>query len=467
MDRILPWIAIGAGVLALAIAFSKAAGTGERRASTAVLACAIAAALVYAVASLFGSSLLGLVDVAHGVAIGLAAVLVGGVLDARTGRSALVALGLATAIAGVVLMLPQDMRQSIWLGIAVGGALGAACGSLASETLGTDRITAFVLAALAGASTLGAFREGVDRAAALPAVIGVLGVIALMAIQFGSISKWMKWGIAAVVLIGGAKLIAIKYLFLGASFNVALGAVVCAAIVAWILENEDRQAAGPFAICVMIWLAWSTIAFGLMQGVGLGISALFATVFLLAAGSYRGLLSMSILVALGFYRVFLETYPTESRQIDVGQQYAVMGIVAGAVLPVAVATWLAGAGRQFTGLMRPGMALLAAAITVAVLVAADFILGSRGTVGILIGLSIAPFVAGLSPGDRLGVLAAIGGLGATVVVAFKFVAPHLLMERDAKIQILGWSIGAAIILVAIAHWLSKKPAGVPIHESAA
>jgi hypothetical protein len=173
---------------------------------------------------------------------------------------------------------------------------------------------------------------------------------------------------------------------------------------------------------------------------------------------------MSPLVALLFYRMFLEMYPTETRQIDVGQQYAVMGIVAGVVLPIAVGSWIGRSAEKFKGLAKPAIAVLAGVIAIALLIAADFVLGAKGTVGVLIGLSLAPFVAGIAGGDRLGVLAAIGGLAAAVVATFRFAAPHLLMERAEKIQILGWSIGVAIVLIAIAHFATKRNSG-EMHES--
>jgi hypothetical protein len=165
---------------------------------------------------------------------------------------------------------------------------------------------------------------------------------------------------------------------------------------------------------------------------------------------------MSPVVALLFYRIFLEMYPTETRQIDVGQQYAVMGIVAGVVLPVALASWLSRASMRFDGMAKTSLAVLAGITVVAMLVAADFVLGTKGTVGILIGLSLAPFVAALSGGERLGVLAAVGALAAAVVVTFRFVSPHLLLERAEKMQFLGLSIAIAIVLIAIAHWLTKE-----------
>ncbi|MDQ2985533.1 MAG: hypothetical protein M3R13_02270 [Armatimonadota bacterium] len=467
MDRFLPWVAIGAGVLALALARSTSqdgrgkAGTG----TSTLLACLVGLVVVYAAAFGFRSQLIGLIDVAHGIAIGAAAVLAATWFTGGAAKAGLAAIGIATAIAGVILLLPPELRQSLWLGAAMGSGLAAACTCLADPKGSLDRLAAFTIAAFSGASALGGFRDGVERAAAMPAVIGIVAVIALSAIQYGSLSKWLKWAAVAVVLVGGAKLIAIRYLFLGASFDVALGSIATAAMVAWILDTNADDTPGPFVICTIIWLAWSTIAFGLLQGLGLAVSAVFAAAFLLAVGSYRGLLSMGVLVALLFYRIFLEAYPTESRHIDVGQHYSVMGIIAGAALPIAVASWVARAGSRFEGFMRPGMALLAGAIFVAVLIAAHFILGARGTIGLLVGLSIAPFVAGLAKGGRLGILAAIGGMAAAIVVSFKFAAPHLLMERETKIQMLGWSIAVAVILTATAHWLTRDAAGAATNEN--
>ncbi|MEO7454450.1 MAG: hypothetical protein ABIV13_06775 [Fimbriimonadales bacterium] len=462
MDRFLPWIAVAAGLIAVFASSSKSAPGGSRTA-TPLWMSLIAVAIVYALGFGMKATLPGLVEVGHGVGIGVLATFAAYFLEPRTGRSPLAAMGMATLAGGVALLLPEEMRMSVWLGMAIGGGIASAC-SAGGGSLGSDRLAAFLIAAVSGASALGSYRDGVDRAEMMPTLIGIIAVIALAAVNFGSLSKWVKWLIVAVILVGAAKLIAMRFLFLGASFNVALGAVITAAVVAWLLENEDGKSHGPFAIATLIWLAWSTVAFGLLQGLGLGISTVFAATFLLAAGSYRGLLSMASLVALLFYRTFLEMYPTETRQIDVGQQYAVMGIVAGVVLPIAVGSWLGRAADRFSGFAKPAIAILAGVIAVSMLIAADFVLGAEGTVGVLIGLALAPFVAGLGGGDRLGVLAAIGALAATVVATFKFAAPHLLMERADKIQILGWSIGISVVLIALAHFLTKRNSG-EIHES--
>ena len=463
MDRFLPWIAVAAGVLSLVVASSKNSPGGSRPASPLFI-CVIALGLAYALAFGLRSSLTGLVEVSHGIALGAALVLLAYFAEPKTGRSGVLAVGLATLVTGVTQLAPPEMRQSVLLGSVIGAGLAAACTAVSAKTAGNERLAAFAVATFAGGAVLGSYREGVDRAALVISVVGVISVLALAAASVGSLPKWAKWLLVAAILIGAAKLVAVRYLFLGASFNVALGAVASAAVVAWIMENEDGRSHGSFALCTLIWLAWSTVAFGLLQGLGVALSAVYAATFLIAVGSYRGLLSMSSLVALIFYRVFLEMYPAETRQTDVGQQYAVMGIVAGVVLPVAAASWLSRAGSRFEGIAKPSLALLAGLIAVALLVAADFILGSKGTVGVLIGLALAPFVAGLAGGERLGVLAAIGGLSATVVVTFRFVSPHLLMERADKLQILGWSIAAAIVLIAITHWLSKEKT---LNESAA
>lgn len=468
MDRLLPWIAIAGGILALVVAFVKAQPVEKGgNADRALLPSWIAVGAMYGLAYGLQSTFVGLPHVAHGFLFGVIAVRMAMATDSSAGRSSLAALGLATAIAGAVLLMPQEMRQPMWFGAAVGAGLAAACASLGETAKGTSRLTAFAIATLAAASVLGSYRDGVDRAAAVPAAIGVIAIIVMAGLKFGSLSKWIRWIVVAVILVAGAKLLSVKFLFYGASFNVALGAVASAAIVAWILDGDDETSPGPFVICMVIWLAWSTIAFGLLQGLGLAISAVFALSFLFAVDSYRGLLSMAVLVPLAFYRVFLEAYPAESRHIHVGQQYSMMGIILGAALPTALASWVSRAGARCTGKMRPFMALIGGAVVLALLIAADFIIGSRGVIGVIIGLAIAPLVAGLIRGERLGTLAAIGTLAAAVVVSFKFVAPHILMERETKIQLLGWSIGAAVILIAIATWLMRGPAGASVNENTA
>lgn len=468
MDRFLPWISIVSGIVALVVANSKGAAVEKAvGADRSLLPSWIAVGAMYGFAYGFESSVVGMPNVAHGLLFGVTAIRLAMAIDARVGRSPLAALGLATALAGGVLLMPQDLRQLVWLGAAMGAGLAAACASLGESARGTSRLTAFAIATFAAASVLGSYRDGVDRAAAVPAAIGIVAIIVMAGLKFGSLSKWIRWAVVAAVLLAGAKLLSVKFLFYGASFNVALGAVASAAIVAWILDGDDESSPGPFVICTVVWLAWSTIAFGLLQGLGLAISAVFALSFLLGVESYRGLLSMAVLVPLAFYRIFLEAYPAESRHIDVGQHYSVLGIILGAMLPTALAAWVSKAGARSSGLMRPFMALIAGTVVVALLIAADFIIGSRGVIGIIVGLAIAPVVAGLIRGERLGTLAAIGSLAAAVVVSFRFVAPHILVERETKIQLLGWSIGAAVIFIAIASWLMRDSAGASVNENTA
>jgi hypothetical protein len=319
----------------------------------------------------------------------------------------------------------------------------------------------------AGASVLGSYRDGLERAGSLAAIIGVFGLLVIFAMRLAPLPKYVRWLAAGLLLVGAAALIAQRYLFLGASFNVALGAVASAAVVAYILETHSREATAPVAVCAFIWLGWGTIAFGLLQGLGVAISALFAGAFLVCIGARRGLASATVLVALLFYRVFLEAFPTDSRAIEVSQHYAVMGIVAGCLFPTLVAAWT----RRICQRFDPGMRLLAAFITgsilVAVIVASDFILGSRGTVGMLIGLCVAPAISGMAETERIGPAAAVGSLGAAIVLIFGSVAPNLLIEREQKIQILGWTITAAIVLIAVAAWLVREPGDKSYNENAA
>lgn len=452
MDRVLPWLAVGAGVLSLVLTW-KGKRDGKSPSNVAG-ACLVVLFLLYGAAFGLRSELNGLLEMSHGIALGMAAVLLAGWVDGDRSESPVLAFGLAVLVAGVSLLLPIEMRALVWLGSAVGA--GIASGVAMVSGAPAARKASFLVGVIAVASLIGSYRDGVDRAATVPVAIGVLATIALGVVRFGDYSKWLKLLVVAVVLIGGAKLLAMRYLFLGASFNVALGAIASAAVVAWILESDKRDAPGTFVVAAMIWLGWSTVAFGLLQGLGLGLTVLYGGAFLAAAGSHRGLLSLGVPVALLYYRVLLEMFPTEVRQVEMGQHYAVMGILAGAAIPIALSSWIAQAGARLTAVGRPVLAVVVGAIVVGVVVAADFVLGAKGTVGMLVGLAVTPFVAGLVPGERLGILAVSASLSALVVASFRFVSQHLLMDRDSKAQLIGWGIAIALALAVTAHYLTKE-----------
>jgi hypothetical protein len=497
VDNILPWAAIGAALLALmATARPWSASARAERVSLGptqfwqdlielrplVLGSAALAAVAALAGALWGEKLPGMREVGYGVVIGaLHATLaeVCGLALADRAKTLLAPLGLAVGFVGAASLASADILAQVLLGLVLGSSLTAALLSMGSKrTPGWGRLSAFYGTALSLACLLGLHREGVARASEAPVAIGVFAVIAVgvayavtefVQKQRGKDGLSPFWGglVGLLVLSAGAKLMADRYLFLGQAAWVCIGALVAAWFVCWVIPDEREHDAGSFAIAGLIWLAWTTVAFGLMQGYGIALSGLCAASFIYLMDARRAMVSLGIVMAISFYRLFLQEYPKEARAIDIGQQYAVMGLFVGAALPIALGSWGAKIRDGFKGFSGFGIAVLAGLVGIGIVLGLSFVIGSRGAVGFLIGLGVSAFALGLGGAFRFGIVSLSSGLAAALVIGFGHIVPYITLEREAKIRLLGWALGIAVLILLLAELLLRRPNKVVASEEMA
>ena len=205
----------------------------------------------------------------------------------------------------------------------------------------------------------------------------------------------------------------------------------------------------------------------MLQGFGIGLAALAAASFLFLLGSQKGLVSLGIVVAIAFYRVFLEQYPTEARAIDIGQHYSVIGLVVGAALPIAVGSWGSRIRQKYAGTQSFLFSLLAGIIALSIVLGLNFVIGSRGAVGFLLGLGFASFALGLGGVYRMSITGLSSAFAAAMIAGFGYIAPHIGIERETKIRVIGWALAIPNIVLILAEILFRKPKGVTTSEDLA
>ena len=476
MDTLVPWMAIGVAVLSLLLdswLWSGRSKTADDAGPTRFwkevqsLSAGFSTALVVVVIGLLAGWYYGAVPLAGGAALGAFAAAVANIAERPLGeafRPLVVPAGLATGAIGATLLAAPADRLPLQLGTIIGGAVTA--GILRASSPSPVRwpyLTTVFIAAVGSAAAIGQFRGNVDRAAATPIVLAVAATLII-----GVAAAWRGFSdkqrgkaagahstavIGGLLLIGAGKLISSRYLFLNDAFLVIAGSVVTAAFVAFVVSDARGRDAGMFALGSLLWLAWATIAFGLMHGFGIGLFAVSSAAYLLLMDARAALSSLGIVVAMSFYRLFLEMFPAESRSIDVGQQYSVMGLLFGAALPIALVNWGAGIANRLRGKAAPAVVCVGGLIALCLIVALPFVLGSRGTIGFVMGLGFASLCLGIGGPGRISVFNLASGIGAATLAAFGYVAPHLFVERDTKIRFLGWSLGIAVLLLLIAEYL--------------
>lgn len=268
---------------------------------------------------------------------------------------------------------------------------------------------------------------------------------------------------ATLLVLGGGWILGHRYLYIGAAATLIMLGAASGWVLHWVVSQERTEEEGElrFALASVVVVALATLAFAALRGYGMALSTLSAATVLVLAGNTRALLCLGPAWALVGYRLFRETHTDVSRAFDIGQHYAIVGILLAILMCMAVAAWRPkGAERSRT---RAAAVALSAVALMAAIVAGAVFLGSKGAVGSLVGLGLAVFVAGMRGSRSPAVLILALQAWATLVLAYGWTRPWLDLTRDDKLVLLGWfaAIGAvvAVTIVALGRTaLDEEPA---------
>jgi hypothetical protein len=376
-------------------------------------------------------------------------------------------------------------RQGSWAGPAAIGVLGSALWTL----FGTDVREPYQIGAIAGAGLIGWMLAGSgsswpsrsasvmglclfadilgrrasgghsDHAGSMFGLLLAIGVVLATGIpkRPENADRNRAIGILAAlaVMVLGAWLLATRHFFLGNLWVLFAGGAVVGLISAWVVPEKESGSSG-FTIGMILWLAAATLAFGERQGFGMAVAAVGGIATLVCLRRPRAMLTMAPLAMLIAYRTFRELHTEASRALDIGQHYALIGIVLGASLLVLAGEWLS-ARRGESG-STPWTAVLWIPIFFAVPFVSAVVLAAKGFIGVLAGLAFGPFVLGLKGSSRLDILSLQLGLGAAMAGGYGWLGDKVDLARDEKIKAMLWvSIGVAVLAGAIALLSKSRP----------
>ena len=400
-----------------------------------------------------------------GVALGCAVAAAAHVLEAvrgggtlHAGPVALAASGIAlTALGSTAAVGPSQM------GLVVGAA--AAAWILGSGAYASGAACCAALAASAnmlGDTAVGGHSSQAGTAVAVVAALGAL--IATVATRWvgtqrGALAAGAGVVGATLLMIAGGWVLGHRYLYMGTAATLIMLGAAAGWVVHWAVSEEREEDAGEvrFALGAVVSVALATLAFSALRGYGMALSTLSAASVLVIAGNTRALLSIGPALALVGYRVFRETHTDVSRAFDIGQHYAIVGILLGILGCMAIAAWRPKGAEQSPA--RAAAVTLSAVALIAAIVAGAVFLGSKGVVGGLIGLGLAVFVSGMRGSRSPAVLVLALQGWATLVLAFGWLRPWLDLTRDDKLALLGWFvvIGAALAWTTVSLGRAQGP----------
>lgn len=445
----LPYAALAVALLAFFAKDGVKTGEKSKKIDAPVGAFLILAALV--VTLILGITLSGQVipdgvSAGYGMGIGVfAAALAYGIglmgMQRDAGRSMPLALG--TLVVAALPLLPGTPAP---MAVVFGAAVGAWMLSIGK---GEDpnpwaMRTAVFTAAIVALNALGA-QVGGDVLSNAGTIMGT--ILALTGVVLAAIPAGYRWIVLLAVLSGAAYLVGDKLFDVREMFLIVPIGCFLALIVGWLLPDEDAPNTLRMTMATLIWISAGTASFSQRQGFGMAVLFLTAAGTLLLMGNRRGLLSMGPLAAIVFFRVFREMNTEATRALDIGQHYAMIGLVIGAALPVLAQEWLRTVARR--GGFLALIAGLAWVVTLLGLpLGAAVIFGSKGVVGYLFGLGLASFAEGIKGERSAHSLSLAMGLSGVMTLVYGGLTPHLEMTRDEKVKALLW-IGGGVVVAAL------------------
>lgn len=424
---------------------------------------------------------------------GIAALLAAGSLFRQRGSGGPAAsMGIACAAAAIPILFLRASVIDALIGLAIGwfavtfplylaapansneDTVGSIPGSLAAG--------AGMIAALCGVAALGIWRDELTPAlarttwSATAILFGAIGALVALSTGFiappGTVSDPAKSigkslvpsllfaALGAVIM----KLFSVKIAPEPRLFLVALAGLVVWPAVSWLLRDAaDHDSArnpgsssGLPPLAVLLAAAGFVASYQMLQGFGAGIYVL--SLWLSAAmmprrmgGEVSLLLFATILV---LYRVFATRYSGDLRGVNLTDQYALFGLIFGALLPGIMASLVgrrsaAGAGGVLAIILAGTLSLAAPAAVV-------LLFGGKSALALLLGLALGSVqVLRSSDGTPISLSQLPGLFSLAIALALSQFTGRILplteMTRLHKVQLLGWLIAGVIVALLLAE----------------
>jgi hypothetical protein len=378
-------------------------------------------------------------------------------IDAPT--ASLIALG-AVGPAALILGSTKPLDESLM----AAPAAAALCALVLQSRSGF--IAALVVALSCIAAAFG-FHSDLSFSAPSAGVVlfGAAALVGLAGIAFERlVPKASKaWPvIACIALAAIAYAASIKYLMLGPGWVGVAIAPIVALLASWLTEASGENQTFPLLVTAALWLGLATAAFGLSKSFGVSLALVLSVATLAILNADKALLATGPMFAVVLTQLFRQLHPDAVRSVDVGQNYILIGLAAGALFPLLPLEWLqekAGlsASRKAAGGFIWAVTLCAAPVLIGIYLA------PKGLVGFAAGLGFAGLLAANRERPLL-VISLSAGVGCLTLLEYGWMGDLTDMARPDKIHWLLYSAlacGCVAAILAALTFQVRKPIAEP------
>ena len=300
----------------------------------------------------------------------------------------------------------------------------------------------------------------------LPTLIIFIGVIAMIVRDVIKRSGKVKSELLAPT--GGALAVLVSFAFLpkpldmmGAFVLIGLPSII-AILIGYAMSGIANTKSLPI-IASLIWLGMATFAYSEDKSFGMTLAATTAVIASLVMGGSNRLASVAPLMALAVYRVFRDVHTSATRSLDIGQHYALVGILVGIFIVILLSEW--GSQKRDSHIRSQSAIVIGTILSAALTLFAIMFLGSKGGVGLLVGLLVGPaLVALIGTGKSIAVASGIG-LAGLVGLSYGSLADLFSTERSTKQMAFYIAAGVCVVMFLLLKWL-EQPQKEANHVSA-
>jgi hypothetical protein len=398
----------------------------------------------------------------------LAAVVLAAIAANASGSPAGVALATGFAVAAAIGWMLAETNASPGASMS-GAAVGAFIANM-SPTFGSVSARDSSYSLLIGAGAIALIAGPILRTYVISVIIGVsanllgssalnrgievmpgvailvLGALGAIAFQVGTKRNELTAMVGtSILLVAGSALFGAKYVDLQDALVLCSGAAALAILLAFSQGEEAEQ--GTVLLQSVIWLAAATVAFSMRKGFGMSLVLAAGAITFLSLNRPKALLTMGPLLGLVLYRIFRDANLEATRSLDIGQHYALIGLLLGGMLPLIPGTLIA-KYRAESGALAFGAFLTAIPVVTLAL------LDSKGVIGVVAGLGVAGVLAALAREDAEP-FPAIALIAGGAFLTFPLSEKILELTREDKVQWLWAAIVAGALLAAIVRFAPK------------
>ncbi|MCB0824993.1 MAG: hypothetical protein KDC26_02280 [Armatimonadetes bacterium] len=365
--------------------------------------------------------------------------------------------GAALALAGFALTAPfphAPYEADIWPfwvmtmgGVAAFATLAMGCrtGAVFAAAAGMGAAANHFMPAFAG-----------PNQSLLPAMLISIGVIGMIVREVINHSGKMKSDLIAPI--GGALLVLVSFAFLPKPLEMLNGFILIGApaliaiIIGYAMKGNSNTKSLPI-VASLIWLGLATFAYSEDKSFGMTLAATSAVIASLVMGGSNRLASVAPLMALAVYRVFRDVHTSATRSLDIGQHYALVGILVGIFMVIMLAEW--GSQKREGNVRSQTAVVIGTLLSAALTLFAIMFLGSKGGVGLLVGLLVGPaLVALIGTGKSIAVASGVG-LAGLVGLSYGSLADLFSTERSTKQTAFLIAAGVCVAMFVLLKWLEQ------------